>query len=152
MNDSKNDSKNDSTNDIIVDWNTSRWLVCSSFLFIAPCIYALIMEMYYFAGLLLITSCVSANHWRVAKMKSWRRMADLCVSKISFIVFFTDGALYIRSTPYIVISYTNLIAIIYCYNNSNALYLKKVNNWYKYHILFHLCVAFEQMIVIDNHR
>jgi len=140
------------TSDVITPWNTSRWLVCSSFLFVIPSIHAFYLRMYFFSILLLITSGISANHWRNALFNSWRRTIDLYVAKISFVVFLIDGIMYIQYTPYLYIAYINLAAITYCYYHSNTLYLAKSPSWYKYHIMFHMCVAYEQMVVIDNHR
>ena len=139
-------------NNIIVEWQTSRWLVSSSFLFTIPSLYAFYLHLYFFSGLLLITSVISANHWREALFVSWRRSMDRFVAKLSFILFMVHGVMYIRYVPYMLIGYMNLVAIVYCYRQSDNLYLERSPNWYKYHMMFHLCVMCEQMLVIDCHR
>jgi hypothetical protein len=137
---------------LIADWNTSKWLVYSSLFFMIPSVYALALEMYMFSGLLVITSGISINHWRIATFNSTRRKADLYVAKFSFIVFFINGGMYIRYIPYLCLAYTNLALIAYAFHCSNALYAAQSPIWYKYHMLFHLCVACEQLLVIENYR
>ena len=137
---------------IIVGWKTSRWLVCSSLLFMVPSIYAFYLHLYFFSGLLLITSAVSANHWRDALFDSQRRTIDRMIAKLSFVIFMVDGVMHIRYIPYICVGYANLVAIVYCYKQPNDLYLEQHSTvWYKYHMMFHFCVMCEQLLVIISH-
>lgn len=133
----------------IAQWEDTRWLVLSSFFFTIPCVYAFIINMYSYSVLLLCTSLISANYWRKATY-SWRRNMDLIFAKISFVVFFSNGVYYVKSVGYVVTGYTGIIILLYCYYLSGKLLQLKNNNWYKYHLMFHLIMAYEQIIIIDS--
>ena len=137
-------------NDIyIAQWEQSRWLVLSSFFFTIPSIYAFINNLYSYSILLLFTSLVSANYWRKATF-SWRRNMDLVFSKLSFVIFFSDGVVYVNSVNYVITGYIGIILLLYCYYLSGKLFKLKNNNWYKYHMIFHLIIAYEQLIILDS--
>jgi hypothetical protein len=133
----------------IAKWEDTRWLVLSSFFFTVPSIYAFIINMYSYSFLLLCTSLISANYWRKATY-SWRRNMDLIFAKISFVIFFSNGVYYVKSVGYVVTGYTGIIILLYCYYLSGKLLQLKNNNWYKYHLMFHLILAYEQTIIIDS--
>jgi hypothetical protein len=133
----------------IAQWEDTRWLVLSSFFFTVPSIYAFIINMYSYSFLLLCTSLISANYWRKATY-SWRRNMDLIFAKISFVVFFSNGVYYVKSVGYVISGYSGIIVLLYCYYLSGKLLQLKNNNWYKYHIMFHLIMAYEQTIIIDS--
>ena len=133
----------------IAKWEDTRWLVLSSFFFTVPSIYAFIINMYSYSFLLLCTSLISANYWRKATY-SWRRNMDLIFAKISFVVFFSNGVYYVKSAGYVITGYSGIIVLLYCYYLSGKLFELKNNNWYKYHIMFHLIMAYEQTIIIDS--
>jgi len=133
----------------IAKWEDTRWLVLSSFFFTVPSIYAFIINMYSYSFLLLCTSLISANYWRKATY-SWRRNMDLIFAKISFVVFFSNGVYYVKSVGYVITGYSGIIVLLYCYYLSGKLFELKNNNWYKYHIMFHLIMAYEQTIIIDS--
>jgi hypothetical protein len=133
----------------IAKWEDTRWLVLSSFFFTVPSIYAFIINMYSYSFLLLCTSLISANYWRKATY-SWRRDMDLIFAKISFVVFFSNGVYYVNSIGYVITGYSGIIVLLYCYYLSGKLFELKNNNWYKYHIMFHLIMAYEQTIIIDS--
>lgn len=136
----------------IAQWEDTRWLVLSSFFFTVPSIYAFIINMYSYSFLLLCTSLISANYWRKATY-SWRRNMDLIFAKISFVVFFSNGIYYVKSVGYVITGYSGIIVLLYCYYLSGKLFKLKNNNWYKYHLMFHLILAYEQTIIIDSiHR
>jgi hypothetical protein len=133
----------------IAQWEDTRWLVLSSFFFTVPSIYAFIINMYSYSFLLLCTSLISANYWRKATY-SWRRNMDLIFAKISFVVFFSNGIYYVKSVGYVITGYSGIIVLLYCYYLSGKLLQLKNNNWYKYHLMFHLIMAYEQTIIIDS--
>ena len=75
---------------------------------------------------------------------------DLFFSKISFVVFISSGVLYVKTIGYVITGYSGLIMFLYCYYLSGKLFSLKNSNWYKYHLLFHLIMAYEQTIIIDS--
>lgn len=127
----------------------TKWLVLSSLVFMIPSTYAYFNKLYFFCVLLFFTSLISANYWRKATY-SWRRNMDLVFSKISFVVFASNGILYVRTMHYLISGYTGLILLLYCYYLSGKLLELKKDNWYKYHIAFHFIIMYEQIIVIDS--
>ena len=112
----------------------------SSFLFMIPAIYALCKAYYFHCFKLTFTSVISANYWKNA-IHSWRRNADLVVSKIAFTVYVYNGIIYIKPLKnywIFITGYSGLLVLVYCYYLSNVLFREKNENWYKYHIAFHL--------------
>ena len=136
---------------MIATWDHSKWLVVSSFFFTVPAIYAYMNHLYSYSAVLLCTSLISANYWREATY-SWRRTADLIFAKCSFTIFVSNGIIYVRYVPYIVTGYSGLIVLVYCYYLSGKLLEEKNNNWYKYHMLFHFIMMYEQLIILDSIR
>jgi hypothetical protein len=122
-------------------------LMYSSFLFIIPSIYAFIKAYYFHCFMLIFTSIVSANYWRNA-IHSWRRNADLVVSKIAFTVYVYNGIIYIRWFPFVITGYSGLAILLYCFYLSNLRFREKNDNWYKYHVAFHCIMTYEQLIIL----
>ena len=85
----------------IAEWKHSRWLVVSSSFFLIPSLYGYYIKFYGFSILLLLTSLISANYWRKATY-SWRRTTDLIFAKISFVIFVSNGLIYVRNIPYLI--------------------------------------------------
>jgi hypothetical protein len=75
---------------------------------------------------------------------------DLIFSKISFVIFVSNGIIYVKSICYLITGYTGLLILLYCYYLSTKLFILKNNNWYKYHMLFHFIMVYEQIIIIDS--
>jgi len=71
-------------------------------------------------------------------------------AKIAFIIFFSDGIYYITSENYLITGSVALITSSYCFYLSSKLHKLHNNNWYKYHLLFHLISTYQQFIVIDS--
>ena len=140
----------DKTNKIeeIAKWKESRWLVLSSSLFLIPTSYGYYKKIYSYSTLLLFTSLVSMNYWRKATY-SWRRMADLILSKITFVVFVYKG-IYVNYLPYMIIGYPTLIGLSYCFYLSGKLWKLKNKNWWKYHIAFHTLLSCELMMIMNQ--
>jgi hypothetical protein len=133
----------------IAKWNHTKWLVVSSFLFTIPAIYAYFYKLYPYSVLLCVTSLISANYWRKATY-SWRRNMDLIFAKISFVVFVSNGVLFVRKPFYVITGYTGLVLLSYCYYLSGKLLELKKDDWYKYHFVFHFIMMYEQFIIIDS--
>lgn len=133
----------------IAEWEQSKWLTMSSWLFAIPAIYARRNNLNSLAGLLLATSAISSNYWRRATY-SWRRNADLIVAKISFIVFFTNGIMYVRRPRFMVIGSIGLLLLAHCYYGSNVLHRLQNPNWVQYHLAFHWILTFEQYIILRS--
>jgi len=128
----------------------TKYLVLSSLFFLIPAIYAYKNKLYGYSILLLFTSLISANYWRRATY-SWWRDIDLLFAKISFITFVSNGIMYVRYIPFIIIGYPCLIILVYCFYLSNKLSkLKNNDNWYKYHMLFHFIMMIEQLIILNS--
>jgi len=136
------------TKDIIISpWETTRWLVLSSFFFMIPTYYSYINNLTSYSAVILCTSLVSANYWKKATY-SWRRNLDLCVAKLSFIVFFSNGVYYIRSPKYLIVGFGGLVISSYCFYMSGKQYMLKNKYWYKYHMTFHAIMAYEQTLIL----
>jgi predicted membrane channel-forming protein YqfA (hemolysin III family) len=131
-------------------WDQSKWLVASSSLFLIPAIYAYQNKLYLCSLISTLTTLFSINYWRKATTKSWRKQMDLVFSKISFVIFTYKGIIYVTQTPLCTIGYSNVLAIAYCYYLSEKLFAEKNPNWIKYHAMFHLLVAYGQLIVLHN--
>lgn len=140
---------NDPDHLIVAKWDQTKWLVASSFLFIIPSIYAYYNKLHSYSILILLTSLISANYWRNA-VYSWRRNMDIVFANISFIIFASNGIIYIRYLPYFVTGYGGLCILLYCFYLSNTLHKVGNNNWYKYHFMFHLIMVCEQYIILDS--
>ena len=132
----------------IAHWEQTKWLVISSSFFLFPCVYAYCYSLYNYSILLLFTSIISANYWRKATI-SWRRSLDLFFAKVSFFIFFSQLCC-VRQMFHIITGYSGLVCLLYCYYLSDTLFKLKNENWIKYHLLFHIFVAFEQLIIVDS--
>jgi len=134
---------------MIAPWKETRWLVLSSSFFILPAIYAYWYQLYFFTGILTLTSIVSANYWRICSY-SWRRNMDLVFAKVSFVVFFYNGIVYVKYTPYLITGYSGVILAMYCWYTSEKVFQSKDTNWWKYHFLFHCLLTLEQLMVLNS--
>jgi len=134
---------------ILTKCKQGKILALSSCLFLIPSIYAYYNRLYFFSILLLMTTLISANYWRNA-VESWRRDLDLVFSKISFFIVFCNGVHHVKYIPYLITGYIGMLCMVYFYCLSCKLYKKKNMNWYKYHFLFHVIVAYVQTIVVDS--
>jgi hypothetical protein len=75
---------------------------------------------------------------------------DLIFAKFAFIVFASNGILYVKSVFYVISGSSGVMILLYCYHLSSKLYELKNNNWYKYHFIFHIILTYEQFIIIDS--
>jgi hypothetical protein len=131
----------------VAPYKQTRWIVGSSCLFLIPSVYGYSCEQYLLATVALLTSMFSVNFWRDATY-SYRRSMDCIMAKISFIIFTVNGVIYITKLSHLISGYGALVGIIYCYFMSN----KHGNSdlWWKYHMMFHVCVSFAQFISIKG--
>lgn len=129
----------------LAKWEESRWLVLSSSFLLIPASYGYSKKLYYYSGLLVFTALVSANYWRKATY-SWRRTLDLIISKITFGVFTCSGIYY----NYIPLNIFNYPGLIYCFYLSNKLWEIQNNNWWKYHMAFHVIISYESVMIIKK--
>jgi hypothetical protein len=134
----------------IATWEQSKWLVLSSFLFMIPSIYAYLHNLYFYSVLLSTTSIVSANYWRKALANSWRRNMDLALAKVSFIIFLSNGIIYVKKIEYIITGYSGLVILVYCYLLAGNLWKAKQSSWYIFHVFFHFIIMYEQLIIIHS--
>ena len=74
---------------------------------------------------------------------------DLFFAKVSFVVFISNGIYYVQTPLYLITGYGGLLLLAYCYYVS-AKEFNTNDHWYKYHVLFHLILAYEQCIILDS--
>uniref|UniRef100_A0A6C0B9E7 Uncharacterized protein n=1 Tax=viral metagenome TaxID=1070528 RepID=A0A6C0B9E7_9ZZZZ len=133
----------------IAPYDQTKWIVLSSFFFTIPAMYAYLYHLYKYSILLVCTSLISANYWRKATY-SWRRNMDLLFAKFAFIVFVSNGVVYVKKMSYVITGYSGLIILLYCYYLSGKLLEIKHNDWYKFHMAFHFIMMYEQFIILDS--
>jgi len=133
----------------IAPYDHTKWIVLSSFFFTIPATYAYFYHLYNYSILLVCTSLISANYWRKANY-SWRRNMDLLFAKFAFIVFVSNGVVYVKNMPYIITGYSGFIILLYFYYLSGKLLEEKNIHWYKFHMAFHFIMLYEQFIILDS--
>ena len=127
--------------------NYSYCLVFSSCFFLIPGYYALSSGLYWYLATSTLTTIVSANYWRYA-IPGLRRSIDMIVAKLSFIIYFTTGMIYIRDPSILYTAWLMCGGIVMCYYLSNKMWGKDSDSWIYYHMMFHILVAFEQCLVL----
>ena len=137
------------TDDIIAPFCQTRYLVVSSFFFIIPATYACVHNLYLYSLLLGLTTIISANYWRKATY-SWRRNMDLIFSKVSFAIYIYNGIKYSHSIKDLIEGLIRLMIMVYYFRVSGELFKIKDDSWYKYHVVFHILIALEQMRILNN--
>jgi len=136
-------------NHCILPWNQSRYLTFTSALFFTSAIYSYSCRFYFLSGVAALTSIISANFWRKPE-PSLRRAIDLIYSKISCSIFVCNGVFYVRRLPDILTFYPILGGMIYFFYLSNLRYSQKKEDWWKYHVLFHIMVLSGQLGIINS--
>ena len=131
----------------VAPYSQSKYLVASSCFFLVPAFYGYINQEYVYSSVALVVSLCSINFWRDANY-SYRRVVDHITAKASFTLFVTHGVQLITYKPYLFISYGNLIGLVYCYYMSNK--CADTDIWWKYHMMFHLLVACNKIIIIRS--
>lgn len=133
----------------IAYWNTSKWLVLSSGYFLIPAMYAFYYEEYFYSNVLSIVSIVSMNYWRDAT-DSYRRTLDIVCARTSFLLFFYNGVKYATNPQVKKVGYLNLCLILFFYCRSHKQYSRNNMDWVTSHMLFHLFIAVNQLLVLDS--
>ena len=128
-------------------WHKSRWLVLSSAMMIAPLYIQ--QRINYNTIITCITSLISINYWRRA-VYGWRRTMDIITANIAGIIMFVNGIIYIRYTPYVMISASGLLILMYSFYLSCVYNAVKRQSWWKYHLLFHTIAICELFILLDS--
>lgn len=137
------------TDNVIAEWRHTKWITLSSFSFMIPAILAFYHKMYDHTTILFLTSIISANYWRKATY-SWRRNLVLIFAKISFIFYVYNGVKYVTTIPEMIPGYGGLILIVILYYLSGELLKIKNERWYESHVIFHLLMMYEQLLIIKN--
>jgi len=75
---------------------------------------------------------------------------DLALAKVSFIIFLSNGIIYVKKIEYIITGYSGLVILVYCYLLAGNLWKAKQSSWYFYHALFHFIIMYEQLIILDS--
>ena len=128
-------------------WETTRWLVLSSFSFLFPAIYAFRTRQYVMFIVTMMNFFFSINFWRKAT-NSWRKTIDVLHARVSIIVLVYNGILYIREIPLILNSVYGLVSMTYCYWNSEKCVIQKRPVWYQYHMMFHVFISLQAYITL----
>jgi hypothetical protein len=125
----------------------SYCLIFSSCFFLIPGYCALLYGLYFYLATSVVTTIVSVNYWRNA-VPGWRRWCDLFVAKLSFLIYFCTGLIYIKNHQILFIAWPICGGIIMFYFLSNRMWKRGCHTWVFYHMMFHLFVAVEQFIVL----
>lgn len=144
----------------VATWNQSKWLTMSSCFFLFPAIYASQNGLHKYSGVLIATSLISANYWRKATY-SWRRNADLIMSKIAFVIFVTNGIYYAvptknewdsgsTVTTNMIIKLVGFCMVCYFYHKSYALFHLNNEHWVAHHFMFHCALTIEQYLILQS--
>jgi hypothetical protein len=122
-------------------------LVFSSCFLFASGIVAFTYGLCAYFILSFVTTTISINHWRDVR-RGPRRTADLIGAKISFVLFFVSGcfAIHITILQWVAIPLCAVMIVLYYF--SNILREQRNPHWMVIHFVFHMCVAFEQVLVV----
>lgn len=138
-------------NRLVAPLEHTKYLTYSSFLFFGPSIFALQKEHYVISGSLFVAGINSANHWRNPTY-SWRRIADHIAAKVAFVICFVNGFYFYPL--FIIPKIACFGAFSHCYYMSDKYCNKNIHInemdhcWWKYHVAFHLCCVFTQMLIV----
>jgi hypothetical protein len=134
----------------VAHWRQTKWLVGSSLCIFVPGIYGYLNKEYVLSSVSIATGLCSINFWRDANY-SWRRTIDCIMAKIAFITFTTIGPRKITKLSFLLAGWSGLGAGCMCYFMSNKYGDVETNElWWKYHMLFHICISFSQFITIKS--
>ncbi len=136
-------------NEFPIPFSDSRWLVVSSLFFIVPGIQAWNCHQPWYFVLSLVTSIISAVYWYDARL-GLRHSLDWYFAKISFVIYFITGALYVTD-PYLhAFGWPVCLIILWAFWMSGQEWKRDKSNWMYYHMAFHFFVAIEQSVVITG--
>ena len=133
---------------LLVPFNESKYIVCSSTLFLYPSYLAYSRGLYIHSAILLFTSLIAINYWRNAT-DCWRRHLDLFWAKATFVIYGTYGVYYIRNPYTLYIFCQNIYWMGYFYNTACQYHGQNEKKWIIYHILFHLFATYDLNLAIN---
>ena len=122
-------------------------LVGSSMLFLFPSMYAYYTKKNILSFVSLCNTVFSVYYW-MNPVHGFARNADLILSKIGGLIYFTHGYYNIHSTLQRLLGYSNLILLLQCYCLSCKTYTKNTYKWMFYHVGFHIFTCIGKMIVL----
>ena len=131
-----------------LSYSESICLMISSMFFLIPGYYALKRHLFFYFVTSTVTSIISVNYWRNA-VPGLRKMLDLIVAKASFGIYFATGILKIRDMYTLLYAWPLCMAISLFYYLSNRSWDNNSGSWVIFHMIFHLCVALEQYVVLE---
>ena len=123
-----------------------KYVCLSSSIFALPAIYALYRGIMYYPYINAAITLASLNYWRNPE-NDWRRTIDMSIAHGSFVYYFIDGYRNLKNITFLfgVLCTCNMG---YNYLYSHFLYKCENKNWWKFHIMFHLHVIFQQMLIL----
>ena len=132
-----------------VNRRDSVLLMISSCFFSIAGVYAAFSYLYLHSIVSIITTFVSVNYWRYA-VNGARRTADLIISKVSFLIYFISGCIFVRDWFHLIVSISLCVGIIVLYKLSCHYWDQDSPSWVHFHFTFHICVAFQQYLIVYN--
>ena len=127
----------------------SMCLVISSLFFLIPGMQAFSCHQVSYGILSVLTSAVSVLYWYYA-IPGWRRSLDLYMAKLSFVIYFITGALYVTDRILLLTGWPICLCILWTYWMSGQEWQRDRHYWVYWHMAFHFFVAIEQLVVITG--
>ena len=134
----------------ITEFNTSKWIILSSFSYLIPFYYSYIYKIYFYCFLSLITILFSINYWR-NPILSLRRDLDIFIVKYNFILFFFNKLYYVKNNLQLMIIDIFLYFAISFYFKEEYFYYLNNNCWFIYHMLFHFITSLIQLFILFSY-
>ncbi len=132
---------------VVAPQSQTKWLAYSSCLFLFPCIYTVLYRLWFYASVLWLTSFISWMYW-IYPVYGVRRNLDLVFAKVAFCVFFGSGVVYVRSLPCMLVGYSGTCILGFCFYMSHSCFQRRLESWWKYHVIFHWLLMCEQFLVL----
>lgn len=124
------------------------WLLTiSSAFFLFPAAFAYYHTIYSMCFLSVFTTAVSVAFWYRPR-DGIRRMLDLIVAKVSFVIYFTVGLVNIRDTSVFIAGLIGAVLMIGAYSIGLKLFDVRSARWVYAHMVFHFFVACGQVLVL----
>lgn len=121
----------------VAEWEESKYLVLSSFVFFIPCVYAYTQQLYVHSAFTALCTVASINFWRDAEY-GYRRNLDVACARVGL-----AWGLYECTKTSIPIPYLSEIALSIggSYALSKLHYRRNQPQWLYYHIAFHIITS-----------
>lgn len=121
-------------------------LIVSSFMFLLPAQYAYSTKQYFYMIVTIITAFVSILNWWYYHERNKSLLLDIFVARLSFIIYFLSGCIYIKSYFLFLVGFVNGINCLMFYILGNL--CERHIEISFCHFLFHLCVIIGKIIVL----